>query len=212
VRNNRGVVTVCESARLRLRHLTGADAPFVLELLNDPAFLENVGDRGVRTLEDARRYIETGPVASYARFGFGLWVVELKGPAQAIGLCGLLHRDTHPDVEIGFALLPRFRRLGYAREAARATLALAAGALGLARVVAITAPGNLASIRILESLGLAFERLVRFTAQGDSRLFVLDRSRAGAENAASRHEEADDGRSRQAPRRRAASRRPRPRR
>ncbi|MGH8267006.1 MAG: GNAT family N-acetyltransferase [Steroidobacteraceae bacterium] len=168
-------MTVCESARLRLRQLSCSDAPFVLELLNDPAFLVNVGDRGVRTLEDARRYLETGALASYACHGFGMWLTELKSPAAPIGLCGLLRRDWHPDVEIGFALLPRFRRHGYALEAARATLWLATHSLGLKRVVALTAPDNAGSIRILASLGLKFERLARFGEHGEqSRLFVLE--------------------------------------
>jgi len=166
---------VTETPRLRLRHLTHADAPFILELLNDPDFLGNVGDRDVRNLHDARRYIESGPAASHRRYGFGLCAVELKASAAVIGLCGLLRRDTHPDVEIGFALLPRFRHQGYALEAAQAVLRLGTQVLGLGRIVAITSPGNAASIRILETLGLKFERLVRFSDDGsESRLFVLD--------------------------------------
>lgn len=177
-------MTVCESVRLRLRKLAGADAPFMLELLNDPAFLANAGDRGVRTLADARRYIETGPVASYAQFGFGPWLAELRSNAEPVGICGLLRRDSHPDVEIGFALLARFRRQGYAMEAARATLALATGAFGLERIVALAAPGNSGSIRILEALGLRFERVARFAGQAaQSRLYVLDRARAATDNA-----------------------------
>jgi [ribosomal protein S5]-alanine N-acetyltransferase len=171
---------VTETPRLRLRHLASADAPFILELLNDPDFLGNVGDRGVRNLQDARRYIETGPVASYRRHGFGLCAVELKASGAAIGLCGLLRRDTHPDVEIGFALLPRFRHQGYAREAAQAALRLGTRVFGLGRIVAITSPGNSDSIRILETLGLRFERTVRFSDDGsESRLFVFDASRPG---------------------------------
>jgi [ribosomal protein S5]-alanine N-acetyltransferase len=169
---------VVETGRLRLRELASVDAAFIVELLNDPDFMTYVGDRGVRTPEDARRYIASGPVASYSRHGFGLYVVELKTPAVAAGLCGLLRRDTHPDVEIGFALLPRFRRCGYTLEAARAVMRLALGPLGLTRIVALAAPGNLGSIRILEALGLAFERVVNFAEDGsESRLFVLDTAR-----------------------------------
>jgi len=163
---------IAETVRLRLRQLTPDDGPFIFELLNDPDFLANIGDRGVRAADDARAYIADGPLASYARYGFGLYLVELKD-AAAIGLCGLLHRHTHPDVEIGFALLPRFRRQGYTLEAARAVMRLGTGALGLTRIVAIAAPGNVASIRILESLGLVFERAVQFAEDGrESRLFV----------------------------------------
>jgi ribosomal-protein-alanine N-acetyltransferase len=164
---------IAETARLRLRQLTPDDGPFIFELLNDADFLANIGDRGVRTADDAVAYISNGPLASYARYGFGLYLVELKDAAAAIGLCGLLHRPTHPDVEIGFALLPRFRRQGYTLEAARAVMRLGTGSLGLTRIVAIAAPGNVASIRILESLGLVFERPVQFAEDGrESQLFV----------------------------------------
>jgi RimJ/RimL family protein N-acetyltransferase len=175
------VSVVVETARLRLRCLGEGDAAFILELLTDPDFLRNVGDRGVRNEEDALRYIANGPVASYGRQGFGLYLVELREPAVAIGMCGLLRRDTHPDVEIGFALLPRFRGRGYALEAARATLRLGIETYGLQRLVAITAPDNGASIDILEALGLRFERLVRFTEDAsDSRLFVFQPAHAGS--------------------------------
>jgi [ribosomal protein S5]-alanine N-acetyltransferase len=168
-------VIVAETTRLRLRYIADGDAAFIVELLNDPDFLRNVGDRGVRDQSDARRYIISGPVASYQRFGFGLYLIELRGSAEAIGLCGLLHRDTHPDVEIGFALLPRFRGRGYALEAARATLHLATVTFALQRLVALTAPDNDSSMRVLEALGFRFERLVRFAEdQGESRLFVLE--------------------------------------
>jgi RimJ/RimL family protein N-acetyltransferase len=167
-------MSVCESARLSLRHLYDSDAPFIVTLLNDPDFLRNVGDRGVRNEDDARRYLAQGPLASYARYGFGLWLVELRSSAVAIGMCGLLRRDTHPDVEIGFAFLPRYRGQGYALEAGRATTHFATHRLGLTRVVAITAPDNAASGAILEKLGFRFERLVHFTADGESRLYVLE--------------------------------------
>lgn len=167
-------MNVCETARLRLRHLEERDAAFIVELLNDADFLRNVGDRGVRNEDDVRRYLAEGPHASYARHGFGLYLVELRAAGCAIGMCGLLRRDTHPDVEIGFALLPQHRGHGYALEAARATLQLATRKFGLTRVVAITAPENSASIDLLETLGFRYERVVRFTADGDSRLFVLE--------------------------------------
>ena len=104
---------VCSSERLQLRHLVDTDAAFILELLNDPDFIRNIADRGVSTVEAAAQYISAGPAASYARFGFGLFLVELRDPTVPIGICGLLRRDSHPDVEIGFAYLPAFRGQGY---------------------------------------------------------------------------------------------------
>jgi RimJ/RimL family protein N-acetyltransferase len=154
-------IPVLETERLVLRRLTTDDAPFVLELLNDPAFLRYIGDKGVRTHADACRYIETGPMASYERHGFGLLRVELKDGGEPIGMCGLLKRDYLADVDIGFALLPAHRSKGYTLEAASAVLAHATGALGLERVLAITSPDNVASVGLLERLGFRFERMAR---------------------------------------------------
>jgi len=154
-------VIVVETDRLVLRRVTLADAPFILELLNDPDWLRFIGDKGVRTLEDARGYIETGPLASYARHGFGLYVVARKTDPAPIGLCGLVKRDVLPDVDVGYAFLPQHRGSGYAHEAAAAVLRFARNEVGLARIAAITNSENERSIRVLEKLGLSFERMIR---------------------------------------------------
>jgi RimJ/RimL family protein N-acetyltransferase len=168
-------VSIAETPRLRLRLLRLEDAPFILEMYTDPEFVRNVGDRGVHSVDDARRYLEGGLVASYAKYGFGLYLVELTDSGTAVGICGLLHRDSHQDVEIGFAMLPGFRGRGYTMEAARAVIELGLNALGLTRIVAIAAPSNLASAHILERLGMKYERRVFFTAGGgESSLFVLN--------------------------------------
>lgn len=150
--------------RLRLRPVTADDAPFILRLVNEPSWLRYIGDRGVRTLDDARRYIAEGPQRSYTTNGFGLCLVERKDDAEPLGMCGLLRRDTLPDVDIGFAFLPEHWNRGYAFEAAAATLAHARTALRLPRVIAITLPDNGPSNRLLERLGLRFERTL---TQGD---------------------------------------------
>ena len=157
-------MTVFETNRLTVRRLTLDDAPFILELVNDPAWLRHIGDRGVHTVDDARGYLTKGPLASYERFGFGLFLVVRKEDQVSIGMCGLLKRDTLPDVDIGFAYLPPFTRQGYAFEAASATLAYGRSTLGLKRIVAICSPENAASIRLLEKLGLRFERPIRMAA------------------------------------------------
>lgn len=150
-----------ETARLRLRPVEHADAPFILALLTDPAWLRFIGDRGVRNLDDAHRYILEGPQRMYAAHGFGLMLVERREDCQSLGLCGLIRRDGLPDPDIGFALMPSGRGQGYAWEAAHATLADARATHGLERVVAITATDNLASQRLLVRLGLRFERTIR---------------------------------------------------
>jgi ribosomal-protein-alanine N-acetyltransferase len=166
-------VKILETERLALRRLVLDDAAFILELLNEPAFLENIGDRGARTLADARRYIARGPVASYRKFGFGLYLVELKDSCAPIGICGLLKRDWLKDVDIGFAFLQKFWSQGYARESAAAVLQYGWTTLRLKRIVAITKPTNQASITLLEKLGLRFEKnIAQRDHGGENKLFA----------------------------------------
>jgi RimJ/RimL family protein N-acetyltransferase len=166
---------VLETDRLVLRRMSVDDADFMLGLLNEPSWLRFIGDRGVRTREDARAYILKGPIDMYDRLGFGLYITDLKGEGVPIGICGLVKRDFLADVDIGFALLPGFWGQGYAYEAASAVMEHAKEALGLKRIVAITNPENHSSIRLLEKLGLKFDRMIRATADGpEIRLFVWD--------------------------------------
>jgi RimJ/RimL family protein N-acetyltransferase len=164
---------VLETERLILRRFSNDDAEFVLELLNEPSFLINIGDKGVRSIDDALEYIRTGPVASYERFGFGLYLVELKETGASIGLCGLIKREQLTDVDVGFAFLPSFWSKGYAFEAASAVVGYGRDVLGISRIVAITSPDNTGSIRVLEKLGLRLERMVRlFEDESELRLFA----------------------------------------
>lgn len=157
--------------RLDLRELGLEDADFMLELLNDAAFMRNIGDRGVRTLDDARQYIAAGSMPSYRQHGFGFWCVIQRKTGARIGICGLAKRDELDDVDIGYAFLPDWRGKGYALEASRRVMEEARQRFGLRRVVAITALDNPASARLLERIGLAFERHVR-VHESDLRLFA----------------------------------------
>ena len=152
---------ILQTARLTLRRFTADDAEFILALLNEPSFLRFIGERGVHTVEDARRYIADGPVASYAQHGFGLYLVRLTEGGTAIGMCGLLKRDSLEDVDLGFAFLPAHWGNGYARESARAVMGLAREEFALSRIVAIVSPDNVASIAVLEALGFRYERTHR---------------------------------------------------
>jgi len=154
-------VKVLETERLVLTQLADRDAEFIRELLNEPTFIRFIGDRGVRTTDDARRYIQDGPVASYARHGFGLLRVGLKDGDTPIGICGVLKRDTLPDPDLGFSLLPAWWSNGYAHEAGSAVMHQARGPLALGRIVAIASVDNEPSIRLLDKLGFRFERMIR---------------------------------------------------
>jgi [ribosomal protein S5]-alanine N-acetyltransferase len=165
-------VNVLTTKRLTLRRLSPADAEFILELLNDAAFLRFIGDKAVRSVDDARQYILDGPVASYQRNGFGLWLVALKETGLSVGMCGLLKRDSLPDVDIGFAFLPGYRSQGYAFESASAVLDYGRTELGLKRIVAITNPANAGSIRVLQKLGMRFERMIT-VSEGEPEIQLL---------------------------------------
>jgi len=166
---------ILETERLILRQLTWDDADFILELLNEPSFIQNIGDRGVRTLSDAEKYLEAGPIASYARNGFGLWRVSLKESDESLGMCGLIKRDGLDDVDIGYAFLPRFWSKGYAVEAALACKEYARDVVKLKRLVAIVDPANQGSIRVLEKIGMQYEKLIKLSADDiDLKLFGME--------------------------------------
>jgi RimJ/RimL family protein N-acetyltransferase len=157
---------VLTTPRLTLRELTPEDAGFMLALLNDEAFLRYIGDRGVRTVAEAERYIAAGPIASYERHGYGLYLAAIEASGEPIGICGLVRRDTLPEPDLGFALLPAFRGQGYAVEAAAAVVAHARDALRLPRLLAITSQDNDASMALLSKLGFRFERRASLSEAG----------------------------------------------
>ncbi len=174
-------MVVFETDRLLLRRLTVDDSPFILRLLNEPSFLEHIGDRGVRNLADAKQYILSGPVASYDTHGFGLFLVELKAGRTPIGICGLLKRDALDDVDIGFAFVPESWAKGYAFESAQATLAYAHDIHHLKRIVAITSPENVASVNLLVKLGFYFDRMVLMPSdKAEVKLFAKRLGEPGA--------------------------------
>lgn len=158
---------VAETSRLRIRHLTASDAAFTCKLLNDPAFIENIADRGVRSEIDALHYLANGPIKSYQQHGYGLFLVEECSSALPIGFCGLLFRDALQETDIGFAFLPEFCGKGYAFEAASAVLHFGYSSLKLKRIVGLTSAGNVSSIKLLNKLGLRFEKLVKLSPEDD---------------------------------------------
>ena len=149
---------VLETDRLVLRRFTLNDAEFIFRLVNDPSWLRFIGDKNVQDLDGARRYLREGPLDMYERFGFGMYRVEERDSGKPTGMCGLIKRDTLPDVDVGYAFLPEFRGKGYAYEAAAAVLDHGHRVFGLRRILAIVSPDNAGSIRVLEKAGMTFQR------------------------------------------------------
>ena len=166
---------ILETDRLLLRKLTLNDSDFIIELLNDPAFIKNIGDKKVRTVEDAHIYILNGPVASYEKNGFGLYLVVLRETAVPIGICGLIKRDNLEDVDVGFAFLPLYWKQGYAYESAQAVLNFGKEEFGLKKIVGITVQENVGSIAVLEKMGLKFEKMVKMNEdEPEIRLYSIE--------------------------------------
>ncbi len=149
---------VLDSARLSLRYFTADDAGWVLRLLNEPTFISNIGDRRVRNVEDALDFLQQGPMAAYARDGFGMFAVELASTGCCVGMCGLLRREFTGEVDVGYAYFPEYSGMGYATEAAAAVIAWGRSACGLDRIVGFVSPHNMASIKVLQKLGMRYEK------------------------------------------------------
>jgi RimJ/RimL family protein N-acetyltransferase len=166
---------VLETERLVLRRMTADDAEFILKLLNEPSFIRFIGDKGVRNRVDAVHYIQSGPIANYERFGFGQYLVELKQGRVPIGMCGLTKKDSLPDADIGYSLLPAYWSKGYAVEAAAGVKAYVKDVLGIRKLLAVTIPENESSIKLLEKIGFRFERMIRLSEDADElKLFASD--------------------------------------
>lgn len=155
------------TARLRLEELTYDDAAFIHDLLNEPGFIEYIGDKDVRSEEDAKRYLREGPIGSYEQNGFGLYLVRLAGSNEEVGICGLLKRDGFDDPDLGFAFCERHWGHGYASEAAMAVLDHGRSELGLRRIIAMADAANQASVRVLEKLGFRYERNVTMPGEAE---------------------------------------------
>ncbi len=168
-------MNLIETERLYLRKLSIDNAGFILDLYTQPSFLQFIGDRGIRTLDDAHDFLSKKLIESYERFGFGLYLTLLKENDLPIGICGLVKRDSLADVDIGFAFLPQYGSKGYAFESASAVLVYARNTLAIKRIAGITTPDNQASIHVLEKLGFKFEKMVKLSEDDTQlKLFALD--------------------------------------
>lgn len=158
---------IARSERLIIRRMTLDDAAFIYRLVNEPSWLENIGDRNVHSLEDAECFIRGKVLAFYESHGFGMYVVESNATGETVGVCGIVLRDSLPGPDLGFALLPEFWGQGFALEAATAVMHYAHDVLQLPPLLAITVRGNTRSFRLLEKLGFEYQHLVRLTPDGE---------------------------------------------
>lgn len=170
-------MNILETERLKIREVDKTDADFILDLLNQPSFIKNIGDRNVRTIEESREFIENRFRASYEANGFGLYTVELKENGAKIGICGFVKRDFLPEADLGFALLPQYERRGYAFESASEMMKYGREKLGFETVLAITSLHNQASAKLLKKLGFREDKTIESPTPGETlRLFVSEKS------------------------------------
>lgn len=171
IQANNAIETIFETQRLKLRTLNAEDASFFLRLVNEPSFIENIRDKGVRTIAEAEKAIQTGHRDVQEKMGFSLYLVERKDSKQAIGLCGLVKREDLPSVDIGYAYLPEFGRQGYALEANQGLLQYAKKTLHFQELLAIVSPHNLASCQLLEKLAFQFQKNIELKVGDVVKLF-----------------------------------------
>ena len=169
------MTSILETERLSLREFNTTDATFIIQLLNSKGWLKFIGDRHIKTLEQAENYLTNGPMKSYSVNGFGLSMVELKNTHTPIGMCGLIKRDNLPDIDIGFAFLEEFMGNGYAFEIAQATINFAKENLHKETILAITIPTNVRSINLLKKIGMKFEK--NFSFEGSTEELMLFRNK-----------------------------------
>jgi [ribosomal protein S5]-alanine N-acetyltransferase len=158
--------TIFATERLALRKLEFSDAEFIVELVNDPDWLKNIGDKNVHSIADAERYLKNGPMALYEKHDAGLWAIVLQESGNPIGMCGLVKRDALEDFDLGFALLPEYRGQGFALEAAWGVLKYVKETMKLNRLAAIVSRNNVPSARLLRKLG--FERTGEMCLPGET--------------------------------------------
>lgn len=166
-------MTILETERLILRKLTTDDAAFILDILNQPSFIKNIGDREVRTLDESHKFILERYINSYERLGYGVYLTLLKENQTPIGICGLIKRDGLEHADIGYAFLPQYWSKGYASESASAVLDYAKTALGMKRILGITTSDNTGSARVLEKIGLKFERMVKLPKDNEELMLFV---------------------------------------
>ncbi|NDV44478.1 GNAT family N-acetyltransferase [Flagellimonas sediminis] len=175
---------ILSTERLIVSEVALADSSFILELLNSPSWIHFIGDKGVRTEDDAKNYIQNSLLNSYKTNGFGLYKLVLKESKAPMGLCGFLKRDYLENPDIGFALLPEFEGEGLMFEASHALLEYATSTLNFDEVMAIVMPTNKRSRQLLGKLGFMKKNLI-LPPSGDEKLLLYSNKKSHSFGAAS---------------------------
>ena len=149
-----------ETERLILKPTTEADSSFIYELVNTPKWIKNIGDRNVNSNEDAANYIKNKITPQLEKLGFSNYTVIRKSDGIKLGTCGLYDRDGLDGIDIGFAFLPQFEKKGYAFESTSKLIEVAISDFKIKEIIGITTKENIASQKLLNKIGLKFEKMV----------------------------------------------------
>jgi len=171
---------IAETSRLNIRQLSVNDAAFVLALTNEPSTIENIGDKGLRSVADAQQFILKGPWTRQQKPGYGQFAIELKQNGELVGVCGILYRVNLNLTDVGFALLPKYWRQGFAYEAAKAVMDYGHNFLKIENIVGLTSETNIASIKLLKKLGMSFETMVSLSEDGVANIRVYSECQPGS--------------------------------
>ena len=163
--------SILETERLILQPVKMEDAEFILELYNSPNFIKFIGDRNLRTVEDAENYIKEKFLPHVEKHGFGSYVIVTKSDTKKIGNVGIYVRDGLDAPDIGFSFLPEFERKGYGFEASKKLMEIAFSEFGLKKISAITTKENIASQKLIEKLGLKFQSIVQLPDDPEDLLY-----------------------------------------
>lgn len=160
-----------ETERLILKPTDLEDVDLIFELMNSPKWLEYIGDRNIKTKEDARQYILDKHLPNFENNGYGSYTVILKENGNKVGSSGLFQRDVLEVVDIGFAFLPEYEKKGYGYESSNKILEVAKTEFGLNKVSAITLPNNIASQKLIEKLGLTYQKMIQLSQDDDALMY-----------------------------------------
>ena len=162
-----------KTERLEIVELTETDADFIFQLMNDSDWIKNIGDRGINTVQDAKRYIIDKLVPAYTEYGFGFHLVKHKSDQKPLGICGIIKRSFLDHADIGFAFLPEYRGKGFAFEACTAIYQFAQQKQAFGQIAAITIPSNTPSIRLLEKMGFTYDKMIEWPDDGEKLMYYL---------------------------------------